>query len=162
MRYTFCFITFAVASAFLVIPGAALASLNADYSASNTVAREALNQHFQTIQDRRDRIEKRGEHFRDGSNGRIDKKKIEQRRKQLREELKSLPPEERRARMQELREKFKNKRGGITEERRQQFRDRWQNASPEEKKRFCSNVQERCEQGHSPACRIAQKACSSL
>lgn len=147
MRYIFCFMTLAVISAFSVIPAAASELLYTDYRAGNIGTPKAQNQHFQTIQDRRSRM---------------DKNDLEKRRHQLREELKSLPPEERRARMQELREKFKNKQGDITEERRQQFRERWQNASSEEKQRFCRNVQARCEQGHSPACRIAQKACSSF
>ena len=74
----------------------------------------------------------------------------------IRSQLKDLPPEERQAKIQQLREEFRNKR----EERKAMFEDKWNSASPEQKNRFCKKASYECQSGKEFACKVAQSKCN--
>ena len=79
-------------------------------------------------------------------------------REALREELMKLPPDQRRQRIQELKQKFQERH----QERQQAFEDKWGKASPEQRAKFCEGVAQKCASGgsDSPACTLAQKTCA--
>lgn len=91
----------------------------------------------------------------------LDSDRLQQRREEIRKELQSLPPEQRAKRMQELRKQFRQKREEMVRQRTRKFQERWQNATPEEKRKFCANVRQRCADGGSKACQIAERACGN-
>ncbi|HTK86008.1 MAG TPA: hypothetical protein VL625_13070 [Patescibacteria group bacterium] len=80
------------------------------------------------------------------------------RRRALKEQLMQLPPDQRRQRIQELREQFQAKR----EQRREKFEGMWEKASPEQKSKFCSNIAAKCtgEAAGKPGCQLAQQRCN--
>lgn len=128
------------------------------------VVNDSLLWHTQASQDRdwRQNNSQRGQ--RPGRQ--LDKERLQQRlqkrREEIRKELQSLPPEQRAKRMQELRKQFRQKREEMVRQRTRKFRERWQNASPEEKQKFCANVRQRCADGGSKACQIAERACGNF
>jgi hypothetical protein len=64
--------------------------------------------------------------------------------------------------MQELRQKFQERRQQRLAERRQKFSDKWGKASPEQRSKFCSSVAQRCsgQNADNPKCQFAQAACA--
>jgi len=78
----------------------------------------------------------------------------------LKKELESLPPEERKARMEELRHEFDEHHAERSEAFREKFQERWDSASPDERAEFCANAHERCADGGTRACAFAKKSCS--
>lgn len=77
-------------------------------------------------------------------------------REKIKKELMALPPEERKARMEQLRSEHK----GRMEERRQKLEQRWQNASEGERMKFCQKVQQKCQQeGKKMACKMVENKC---
>ncbi len=81
-----------------------------------------------------------------------------QRKEALKQQLMQLPPDQRRQRIQELKEQFKQR----FSERKQKFDEKWNNASPEQKSKFCGKISERCtgDQADSPGCQLAQERCA--
>lgn len=86
------------------------------------------------------------------------------RREKIKEELMALPPEERKEKMQALREEFSRDHQASQSEHKEKFEERWKNATPEQKEKFCSNVEHKCAEGGGEGygCKVAQEACSSL
>lgn len=94
--------------------------------------------------------------------GQMDPARQEQRREQLREELMKLPPEERRAKIETLKEQMNEGRAQKLEERKNEFQNKWDSATPEQRARFCGNVQQKCAsggQGAQFACTVAKTKC---
>lgn len=75
---------------------------------------------------------------------------------ELREEIKDLSPEERKARLDALRDELQSKRA----ERKKQLEKRWENASPEDKKSFCDKAKRHCNGNQrNIACDMQERMC---
>lgn len=79
-----------------------------------------------------------------------------ERMQQMKTELDSLPPQEREARIKELRAQYRGQR----EERRERFEQKWEGATPEKRNEFCNVAQQRCQEGKRFACHIVEKKCN--
>ncbi len=90
-----------------------------------------------------------------GEEGDAPKRPRAERMKEARDELKDLSPEERKARLEEMREKRLEKIG-----------DRWGQSSDEDKAKFCRRAKERCaEKEHHklwPRCAFAKEHCPGI
>lgn len=73
----------------------------------------------------------------------------------MKSELQNLSPEERKAKINELRSDISQKR----EEKKAKFEEKWNSASPEQKDRFCAKVSEKCDSGKEVACEIVKNKC---
>ena len=73
-------------------------------------------------------------------------RELRQRRETVRRELMALPPEQRKARMDEIRARIEAERAEKKERYQQAFQQRWDGATTEERAHFCDYARENCEQ----------------
>ncbi|MDB5490948.1 MAG: hypothetical protein JWO78_797 [Micavibrio sp.] len=84
------------------------------------------------------------------------------RREQLKEQLMQLPPEQRKTRVEELKQEMSAAKAQKLEQRKEEFQGKWNNASPEQREKFCANVKQKCaEGGRKFACEVAESKCAA-
>lgn len=86
---------------------------------------------------------------------------IAQKSQELREQLMKLPPDQRRAKIEEMKQQMSADKARKLQQRKDEFQNKWDKASPEDRKKFCTNVKQKCAEGGKKfACEIAQDKCS--
>ena len=81
-------------------------------------------------------------------------------RQQMRQELMTMPADQRHERMQQFREQAQQQHSQMMGQRQQQLRDRWGRATPQQRQKFCGTVGPRCaSDGDLPVCQTAQQLC---
>lgn len=89
----------------------------------------------------------------------IQRDAVEDRRANLKRQLEALPPEQRKAKIEQMKQDFAQKK----EEKKAAFDNRWNQATPEQKAKFCASAQQKCNaggQGGDFACKVAQNRCA--
>jgi hypothetical protein len=85
-----------------------------------------------------------------------------EKRQELKEQLMKLPPEQRRAKIDELKQQMSADKAQKLQQRKDEFQNKWNNASPEQRAQFCNNVKQKCAEGGKKfACEIAQSKCTA-
>jgi hypothetical protein len=120
---------------------------------------EDIHDRREDVRDsREDRKEDRREDRRDGGRG----EHRGEMREKLKNELMGLPPEERKAKMDELRKEMLEKRQERRTERKEEFENKWDDATPDEREAFCSHAKEKCqEHGGGMICETLQEKCAA-
>ncbi len=178
--YQFSLVSFC-AVAVTVFSGAAFATSSIDdalYSRSITP-----QSYFQTIQDRgqdrsaRDEMRSDSAKRRDEMRGNAESSKemmrdkfqdlppekqdeLRARRDEIEKELSGLSPEDRAARIKELRAEWSQKHEMGREERSKNFDERWDNASPDDRLEFCASIRKKCYTEGGVVCQTAKLRCS--
>lgn len=84
-----------------------------------------------------------------------------QRRQELKDQLMQLPPDQRRAKVEEMKQQMSADKAQKLQQRKDEFQNKWDNASPEQRTKFCDNVKQKCAEGGKKfACEIAQNKCA--
>jgi hypothetical protein len=102
-------------------------------------------------------------HQQNQSQGGAGTESMKEKRQALREQLMQLPPDERKAKIQELKQSMAQQREQKLEQKKADFQSKWDKATPEQRTKFCSNVQQKCNGGDSNgefACKVAQAQCA--
>jgi len=85
-----------------------------------------------------------------------------EKRRHMKEELMKLPPEERKARIEQLKQQMSSEKTEKLQHRKEEFQSKWDKASPEDRAKFCANVKQKCaEGGRKFACEIAESKCAA-
>lgn len=71
-----------------------------------------------------------------------------------------LPPDQRRAKIEEMKKNMSANKAERLKQRKDEFQAKWDKASPEDRAKFCDNVKQKCANGGKKyACDIAEGKC---
>ncbi len=74
----------------------------------------------------------------------------------LKEQLMQLPPAQRKAKIEELKQQVTAEKAQKLQQRKDEFQGKWDKATPEQRAKFCTNVKQKCADGGKKfACEIA-------